>query len=246
MAAGSASTSLYCVRVGDGRKPRDWSEGVSCLLFATKLSQISAALQAMLIYARYAQLQRHESNSRSAAVDIVVPGKVHRVKQNISKSTTITHCRRFRVTLTLATDQGRRQDLGPRGGGAQNYVELFVAHKMTRNNTLSRVRRAAILNLPQLLLQNTMFGEKPHKIDVILYAALKLTEKIHCWKSRGHSAPGGQNAPVPHSWRRRCDRSSLPGADIRASLTFSVSTVHVASNYAKSVAKFQRRPHIAS
>jgi len=30
-------------------------------------------------------------------------------------------------------DQWRRQDLAR--GGAQNYMKLFVVHKMTRNNT---------------------------------------------------------------------------------------------------------------
>jgi len=34
--------------------------------------------------------------------------------------------------------------------GAQNYVKLFVAHKMMKNNTLNRVHVAAT-ELPQLL-----------------------------------------------------------------------------------------------
>jgi len=41
--------------------------------------------------------------------------------------------------------------------GAQNYMKLFVAHKMTRNNTPNKVHVAAS-ELPQLLSQNT-FGE---------------------------------------------------------------------------------------
>jgi len=36
---------------------------------------------------------------------------------------------------------------------AQNYIKLFVAHKMTRNNTLNKVHVAAT-ELPQLLSQN--------------------------------------------------------------------------------------------
>jgi len=36
---------------------------------------------------------------------------------------------------------------------AQNYVILFVAHKMTQNNTPNKVHIAAI-ELPQLLSQN--------------------------------------------------------------------------------------------
>ena len=42
---------------------------------------------------------------------------------------------------------------------AQNYMKLFVAHKMTRNNTLNKVCVAAT-ELPQILLQKTnMFGD---------------------------------------------------------------------------------------
>ena len=42
---------------------------------------------------------------------------------------------------------------------AQNYMKLFVAHKMAQNNTLNKVHVAATV-LPQLLSQNTnMFGE---------------------------------------------------------------------------------------
>ena len=44
-------------------------------------------------------------------------------------------------------------------GAAQNYMKLFVAHKMTRNNTLNKVHVAAT-EPPQLLSRNTnMFGE---------------------------------------------------------------------------------------
>ena len=43
--------------------------------------------------------------------------------------------------------------------GAQKYMKLFVAHKMTRNNTLNKVH-VAETELPQLLSRNTnMFGE---------------------------------------------------------------------------------------
>ena len=67
------------------------------------------------------------------------------------------------------------------GGRAQNYMKFFVAHKMTRNNTLNKVRVAAT-ELPQLLSQNTnMFGEATaqsvYKVHVRLPAALKLVEK---------------------------------------------------------------------
>jgi len=43
--------------------------------------------------------------------------------------------------------------------GAQNYVKIFVAHKMTRNNTLNKVRIAAT-GLPQLLSQNRAYSYK--------------------------------------------------------------------------------------
>jgi len=43
--------------------------------------------------------------------------------------------------------------------GTQNYMTLFVANKMTRNNTLNKVH-VAMTELAQLLSQNTnMFGE---------------------------------------------------------------------------------------
>jgi len=43
--------------------------------------------------------------------------------------------------------------------GAQKYMKLFVAHKMTQNNTLNKVRVSAT-ELSQMLSQNTsMFGE---------------------------------------------------------------------------------------
>jgi len=43
--------------------------------------------------------------------------------------------------------------------GAQNYMKLFVAHKITQNNTVNKVHVAAT-ELSQLLSQNTnMFGE---------------------------------------------------------------------------------------
>ena len=38
--------------------------------------------------------------------------------------------------------------------GTQNNVKLFVAHKMTRNNTLNN-DHTAVTELPQLLSQNT-------------------------------------------------------------------------------------------
>ena len=51
--------------------------------------------------------------------------------------------------------QWRRHDLV---SAAQNYMKLFVAHKMMRNNTLNKVHVAAT-QLPLLLSQNTnMFG----------------------------------------------------------------------------------------
>jgi len=44
--------------------------------------------------------------------------------------------------------------------GTQNYKKLFVAHKMTRNNTLNKVHVAATELPQQLLSQNTnVFGE---------------------------------------------------------------------------------------
>jgi len=46
--------------------------------------------------------------------------------------------------------QQRRQDI-MRGEG--HYMQLFVAHKMTRNNALNKVQVAAT-ELPQLLSQN--------------------------------------------------------------------------------------------
>jgi len=105
--------------------------------------------------------------------------------------------------MSVGDLQCRRWDL-VRGGGAQNYIKLFVAHKITRNNTLSRVHVAAT-ELPQLLSQNTnMFVKKqPHKVAVRLRAALKLTEeKLNCWKL-------GACAPALHSWRRQCARVNL-------------------------------------
>jgi len=43
---------------------------------------------------------------------------------------------------------------------AENCMKLFVAHKMTRNNTLNKVREA-VTELPQLLCYRRiqMFGE---------------------------------------------------------------------------------------
>ena len=44
-------------------------------------------------------------------------------------------------------------------GGAQKYMKLFVAHKITRNNALHKVH-VATTELLQMLLQNTnLFGE---------------------------------------------------------------------------------------
>jgi len=61
--------------------------------------------------------------------------------------------------------------------GAQNYMKLVVAHKMTRY-TLNKVHVAAT-EIPQLLSQNTnMFGQAPHKVSVRLCGAPKLTDKI--------------------------------------------------------------------
>ena len=37
--------------------------------------------------------------------------------------------------------------------GAQNYLKIFVSHKMTRNGTPNKVHVAAT-ELPQLMLQN--------------------------------------------------------------------------------------------
>jgi len=45
--------------------------------------------------------------------------------------------------------QWRLQDLVLEG--AQNYMKLFVAHKMTRNNTLNKIHVAAT-KLPQLMV----------------------------------------------------------------------------------------------
>jgi len=57
-------------------------------------------------------------------------------------------------------------------GGAQNYMKLFVAHKMTRNNTLNKVHVAAT-ELPQLLSQNTKCLERqPYKVALGLCAAI--------------------------------------------------------------------------
>jgi len=79
--------------------------------------------------------------------------------------------------------------------GAQNYMKLFVAHKMTRY-TLNKVHVAAT-ELPQLLSQNTnMFVEAPHKVAVRLCAAVKLTETVKLLEVEE------ARTPVPHSWRR--------------------------------------------
>ena len=65
---------------------------------------------------------------------------------------------------TLCTDditviQWCRQDLVRGARHKLGYMKLFVAHKMTRNNTLNRVHVAAT-ELTQLLSQNTnTFGE---------------------------------------------------------------------------------------
>ena len=62
---------------------------------------------------------------------------------------------------------------------AQNYMKLFVAHKMTRNNTLNKVH-VAVTELPQLLSQNTnRFGE------ATAFAAPKLTEEIKLLELKG-------------------------------------------------------------
>jgi len=55
------------------------------------------------------------------------------------------------------TSQRRRQDV--MRGRTKLGVKLFVAHEITRSNTLNKVHVAAT-ELPQLLSQNTdMFGE---------------------------------------------------------------------------------------
>ena len=51
---------------------------------------------------------------------------------------------------------------GERGRGAENYVKLFVAQKMTRNDALNRVHVAAT-ERPQLLSQNTNMFEKGNR-----------------------------------------------------------------------------------
>ena len=59
--------------------------------------------------------------------------------------------------------------------GAQNCMELFVAHKMTRNNTPNKIHVAAT-ELPQLLSQNTnVFGETTAQR---LSAAVKFSENF--------------------------------------------------------------------
>ena len=76
--------------------------------------------------------------------------------------------------------QWRRQDL-VRGGGAQNYMKLFVVHKMTRNNRLNKVRVAAT-ELTQLLSQNKntnmlgVQGNHTKSLSDFVHAALKSTE----------------------------------------------------------------------
>ena len=65
----------------------------------------------------------------------------------------------------------------PRAGAreAQNYMNLSVAHKMTRNNTLNEVHVDAT-ELPQLPQKE----RQPKKVAVRLGAALKLTGKKNC------------------------------------------------------------------
>ena len=52
-------------------------------------------------------------------------------------------------------NQWRRQDL-VRGGEGTKLHETFIAHEMTRNNTLNKDHVAAT-ELPQLLLQNAQY-----------------------------------------------------------------------------------------
>jgi len=69
----------------------------------------------------------------------------------------------------LLTGQLTRLKIHPPSGvariwceeGAQNYMKLFIAHKITRNNTSTRFNYyIAATELPQPLSQNTnMFGE---------------------------------------------------------------------------------------
>ena len=59
------------------------------------------------------------------------------------------------------------------GGGAQNYRKLFLAHKITRNNTLNKVHVAATE-----LQIGPMLGEAPQKVAPGPCAGLKLTGKI--------------------------------------------------------------------
>jgi len=67
--------------------------------------------------------------------------------------------------------------------GETKLHEIFVAHRMTRNNTVNKVHVAAT-ELPQLVSQNTMCLERqPHKVAVRLCAALI------SWKSRGRQVP---------------------------------------------------------
>jgi len=78
-------------------------------------------------------------------------------------------------------------------------MKLFVAHKMTRNNTLNKVHVAAT-ELPQLLLQNTdTFGEATaqSRCQTSLCPALTLTEKNEFIVEVEEA-----HARVPHSWRR--------------------------------------------
>jgi len=59
------------------------------------------------------------------------------------------------------------------GGGHKNTGNFFLAHKITRNNTLNKVHVAATE-----LQIGPMFGEAPQKVALGPCAGLKLTEKI--------------------------------------------------------------------
>jgi len=64
-------------------------------------------------------------------------------------------------------------------GGGKTKRNFFVAHKMTRNNTLNKVHVAAATELPQLLSQNTnALGEATAQSRrQTSYTALKLTPR---------------------------------------------------------------------
>jgi len=93
--------------------------------------------------------------------------------------------------------------------GGQNYMKLFVANKMTQNNTLNKVH---VVDQPRLNYRSccrtmsNMFETQPHKIAVRLCAAVKLIEKNKLLEVDGRHVPqcltaGDSNAVTSISCR---------------------------------------------